>query len=489
MTLTDFLKASKGLLIAPAGHGKTHTIGNCVKLCPDNSVQLILTHTHAGIASLRAKFKKIGISNNKYKLETISGFAQRLVFAYVHKDKIPKQEEKGYFDFIIRKSIDLLSLVSVQTVVKNSFQGVFVDEYQDCTIDQHNMIMRLADLMPTHILGDELQGIFSFAGRKVEFDKELADFERFDFLTEPWRWKLNGNCEKLGHKILHIRERLLSNRTSFTLIHDEEAHFFVYEYSSNDNKYYTIRKCIDKIKDDSILLITPTYKDLESGRLRGGIIDRADMRKRMGIEYSFTLLEAIDDKSFYSVSKDVDDLMKGISRSRRKIFKIYEMLTKFTFNITELKEWINPEKNNIKQKRDNFKGLSNALNEHCNTFIEDSSMNNFYRIFNFFYEALRLRPKRPELLHSLAVCMKNALTNNISVYESMVEYKNRIRQIGKKVEGRCMGTTLLTKGLEFDTVVVIDAHLFLDKKNFYVAISRACKNVIIFTESKRITLN
>ena len=44
MTLTDFLKASKGLLIAPAGHGKTHTIGNCVKLCPDNSVQLILTH-------------------------------------------------------------------------------------------------------------------------------------------------------------------------------------------------------------------------------------------------------------------------------------------------------------------------------------------------------------------------------------------------------------------------------------------------------------
>ncbi len=55
--------------------------------------------------------------------------------------------------------------------------------------------MRFADLMPIHILGDELQGIFSFAGRKVEFNKELADFESFDFLTEPWRWKLNGNCE------------------------------------------------------------------------------------------------------------------------------------------------------------------------------------------------------------------------------------------------------------------------------------------------------
>ena len=104
MTLTDFLAAKKGLLIAPAGHGKTHTIGNCVKLCPDNSVQLVLTHTHAGIASLRAKFKKLGISNNKYKLETISGFAQRLVLAYVPKEKIPEQEAKNYFDYITKVS-------------------------------------------------------------------------------------------------------------------------------------------------------------------------------------------------------------------------------------------------------------------------------------------------------------------------------------------------------------------------------------------------
>lgn len=489
MTLTDFLKAKKGLLIAPAGHGKTHTIGNCVKSCPDDSVQLILTHTHAGIASLRAKLKKLGISNNKYKLETISGFAQRLVFAYVHKDKIPEQEERGYFDFIIKKSIDLLGLVSVQVVVKNSFQGVFVDEYQDCTLDQHCMIMRLADLMPAHILGDELQGIFSFAGKKVEFAKDLAGFERFDFLTEPWRWKLNGNCEKLGHKILHIRERLLSNRTSFTLVHDEEAHFFVYEYNPNDNGcYYTIKKHIGEIKDSSVLLITPSYWDSETGRLRGGIIDRADMRKRIGIEHTFALLEAIDDKSFYSVSKEVDNLVNTISRSRSKIRKIYDVLAKFTFNVTELKEWIEPKGNYIKHKRGENQKLSKELDNLCSAFVNDSSLDNFFLLFNFFYSTLHLRPKRPELLHSLTVCMKNAVSNSKNLYDNMVEYKNRIRQMGKKIEGRCMGTTLLTKGLEFDTVIILGAHLFTDKKNFYVAISRACKNVVILTESKRITL-
>ena len=70
----------------------------------------------------------------------------------------------------------------------------------------------------------------------------------------------------------------------------------------------------------------------------------------------------------------------------------------------------------------------------------------------------------------------------------MIEYKNRIRQIGKKVEGRCMGTTLLTKGLEFDTVIIVDAHLFSDKRNFYVAISRACKKIVILTASTAISL-
>lgn len=489
MTLTDFLAAKKGLLIAPAGHGKTHTIGNCVKLCPDNSVQLVLTHTHAGIASLRAKFKKLGISNNKYKLETISGFAQRLVLAYVPKEKIPEQEAKNYFDYIIEKAAQLLKLASVQSVIKYSFQGVFVDEYQDCTVAQHNMIMKLADLMPIHVLGDELQGIFSFVGQKVEFAKNLEDFERFDFLTEPWRWKLNGNCEKLGQKILRIREKLLSERTSFRLVHDEDAHFFVHEYNPNDNGYYAIiKKYIDKINDKSILLITPSYIEAETGRLRGGITDRADMRKRMGIEHSFALLEAIDDKSFYSVSKDIDNLINTIARSRIKIRKIYDVLTKFTFNITELKEWIEPQKNHIIQKRGEKQVLSKELDVFCQAFIKESSLMNFLNLFDFFYKILHLRPKRPELLHSLSVCMRNATSNNNSVYDNMIEYKNRIRQIGKKVEGRCMGTTLLTKGLEFDTVIIVDAHLFSDKRNFYVAISRACKKIVILTASTAISL-
>jgi len=43
----------------------------------------------------------------------------------------------------------------------------------------------------------------------------------------------------------------------------------------------------------------------------------------------------------------------------------------------------------------------------------------------------------------------------------MKKQKNILRRIGRKIFGKCMGTTLLTKGLEFDTVVILNAHKVL----------------------------
>ena len=46
--------------------------------------------------------------------------------------------------------------------IKSTYSGLFVDEYQDCTKKQHEIIKILAELIPTRILGDFLQGIFEF---------------------------------------------------------------------------------------------------------------------------------------------------------------------------------------------------------------------------------------------------------------------------------------------------------------------------------------
>lgn len=72
--------------------------------------------------------------------------------------------------------------------------------------------------------------------------------------------------------------------------------------------------------------------------------------------------------------------------------------------------------------------------------------------------------------------------NKQTVYDSMSKIRNSKRHIGKSIRGRNIGTTLLTKGLEFETVVILNAQQFNCPKNFYVAITRASKRLVVFSE-------
>ena len=62
--ISKFLSHPKALVVAPAGYGKTHFIVEAVKFCSGKS--LILTHTHAGVASLRQKLNKEKFYHGKY---------------------------------------------------------------------------------------------------------------------------------------------------------------------------------------------------------------------------------------------------------------------------------------------------------------------------------------------------------------------------------------------------------------------------------------
>lgn len=53
MDIDTFLSANKSMVIAPAGFGKTYTIAECIASYRGEKRVLVLTHTHAGIASLK----------------------------------------------------------------------------------------------------------------------------------------------------------------------------------------------------------------------------------------------------------------------------------------------------------------------------------------------------------------------------------------------------------------------------------------------------
>ncbi len=455
----EFLSKSHSLLIAPAGYGKTHTISECLN--HTEGKQLILTHTHAGVSSIKEKLKKAKIDSKKYSVETITSYAQKYVLAYSKKEEIPNQEvPKTYYPFIIKEFIRFLKLSPIRKIVKSNYTGLFVDEYQDCTEAQHELVLLLAELFPCRILGDPLQGIFSFNDRLVDLDnvEDMKEFLDDSFeLSTPWRWKIGGN-EKLGNDLKNIRKLLLEKKSvdlsEFSSINLKETED-LYDKENSTEIFKIIRE------EKSLLIISPISTN-NSSRL--SFIQR--------FSNLCLLMESIDDKDFYKISKELDDLVENYS------FKTLKDIMLKLFAKTDLNEWFNDK--GIKNKKDiEDKKRTEPIKERLEKLNSIFSFDELLKILNDISRTLKIKCYRKELLYSLKSALQEAQEEKLTVYESMMNHRNLVRRNGKKVTGKCVGTTLLTKGLEFETVIIIDVQKFDCPKNLYVALTRASKKLYI----------
>lgn len=492
---TDFIKCQRGLLIAPAGHGKTTAIADCLLQCPEKSCQLILTHTHAGIASIRKKFQQKNIPSSKYQLETITGFAQRYVIGFLGSSVLPDEADKHYFSEAIEKCRVLMQSKLVQIVIQSSYDGVFVDEYQDCTIDQHEMIMKLAYNLPLHLLGDPLQGIFSFESKPlVDFDRDLGLFTRFDCLPFPWRWK--DSNPSLGIDIFNIRQKLL-NGEDIILSDNIYTQIFVEQYLNPHGEYdreYNrwLRRIINKHDSDSFLIICPSYWDVTKfgqDHLRGDLSDRISLKSIIDFSNKFLIIDAIDGSKYYSVAQAIDKYIMQVLTKRKikKLDRLIDILDSLYINKTSVKYWI--KSNRFISKNAPNADRGKTLKQLFQAFEQQANAESLFRVIDYVLSLPNIKCHHKEVFFAVKSCVTIAKNNKLSIFEAMKIYKSRIRHRGRSIEGRCIGTTLLTKGLEFDTVIVMDAHKFVDAKNFYVAISRACKKLIILTDNNILHFN
>ncbi len=459
----DFISKNKSLLIAPAGYGKTYTISECLK--HTNGLHLILTHTHAGVASLKEKIKNNGIPYDKYRVETIHSYAQKYVKAFYSGTDIPKQENQEYFPFIIKQATQLIKINPIKDIIKLTYTGLFVDEYQDCTKSQHEFIMVLAKILPIHILADPLQGIFDFKEEIINFNYDLSEFEKFE-LNTPRRWEKTNPA--LGKCLKKIREKLenqkdidsTKSRNTIEVILTNENDIL------NNGSAYN-RKIWDLINEnENILIIHPDSKNIN---LRLNLIKI--------FNNGFRLVEAIDDKDFYKFSDNFD------KSTPNNIYKIVFDFMCNVFNKSEIKKWFN-EKNIIKKRSLQDKEIIEPIQKDFEELKNSNNKISFVKVMNILKKISKLnniKCYRKELFYDISTALEEAEYNGVSVYEAMINIKNRKRRMGKEIKGKCIGTTLLVKGLEFETVAVLNAHKFNDPKNFYVALTRASKKLVIFT--------
>lgn len=486
----EFISKPKSLLIAPAGYGKTFSLAKCIEYTKGKS--LILTHTHAGIASIKEKLINLNIPSKKYNIATITGYAQKYMLAFYNEKNIPAITNGNYFEFVISKTSELFKYKPIKKIIKSSYNNLFVDEYQDCTINLHNMIMLLADILPTHIFGDPLQGIFDFKDKLIDFETNLTDFnENIVKLNIPYRWINNGNNKDLGGTFVKIRKCLESENKIINLNnYDAIKSILIKEndiFKKNSDYYKKLSQIINNKDYNNLLIIVPEYKN-EKNIPQGTIKNRARLKSFYDYSGKLFLLTAIDEKDSYLLSENADTLIATKNKNAITYNKIKTSILDKLFIKKNLNEYI--KNNNLISKRNPKKKLvSDELKKQLDNFINNPSPKSLLSLIKFMKNTKKFKPQRIDLLYNFIKAIEISNNECKSIYEGMVSYKNMIRKIGKKIDGKCIGTTLLTKGLEFDTVVILDAHRFIDHKNFYVAITRACKNLFVFSEKNILDFN
>ena len=467
-----FLAPNKSMILAPAGHGKTHTIVDCLEIFEsfENKKILILTHTHAGIASIKEKIKDRNIDSKKYELQTICSFALNLASDYIRKSALPDDSDMSEKYKVSQNiAIRLLKCTPIQAVIKAKYEHLIVDEYQDCDLVQHQLIENLAQIVKVHILGDHMQGIFDFNDKPINLNgSECEEYRKnLQILTKPWRW-INAENVELGKDIITIRILLeqnqnidLRNYSSIEFIHTNKNDI----HNNHSPLKKTLRNILNKHYKSNVLIIHPVTHNKD---LRVNIIKSLN---------NLGMIESIDDKDYYETVMNFES-----KRGQQLILAIISFL-KITCAASQISDWFKDDGTLKNKKKDEDKIVMNQIKQFSHNIELFPSPKNILDFINYLQQELECRIIRSDLYHTIIKILGVACSQKISLSEALKNNRDKVRRIGRKIKGKYIGTTLLTKGLECETVMVLDADKFDSSKHLYVALSRCCSRLIVASSS------
>ena len=468
MDIEAFLSADKSMVIAPAGYGKTHTIAEAIAAYKGEKKVLVLTHTHAGIASLKKKFDDLHIPSSKYHLDTICSYALVLTKTYhINKDEIPTEAQtSAMFNFAVEHATKILHAKPIKSLLNAKFDHLIVDEYQDCTESQHRMIMEMSVTLKTHLLGDPLQGIFGFGEAIVNFDHpSFAPFyANSQQLGTPWRW-LNAGRNDLGQDLALIREKL-NNKEDVNLGDYHSIEFLLAtetDYTQKRSAYK--QKVLDVLRDEDVLLIHPRSEN-PAGRVR--FIQQFPQLR---------MIESIDDRSYYDYCDAFDS-----SEGNDLVVATVEMMRKLA-KAGAIDVWFNDHCNLKRKRKEGDLRERNKLAGIIEPLMARKSYGNVAALIEAIQKLPEVKVYRKDMAEDLCKALRDAERLGITAKEAIERNRNIIRRKGRRIQGKGIGTTLLTKGMEFDTVVVLNAHQFKDRKHLDVALARCCKRLVVIANT------
>jgi hypothetical protein len=182
------------LVEAPAGYGKTEeavvAAQRAATALPKGKEVLFLTHTNGARDTFNRR-----LGRAPAVMKTIHSLAAEIVELYAAPLDLPRPlrpfDDAPGFDAMVRLAIQVLrNRPEVARGLSVRHPLILVDEYQDCTEDQHDLVQLIAAPAESRLrlFGDGLQGIFEFTGAQVVWQDLVKKYPTVHLIT-PWRWR------------------------------------------------------------------------------------------------------------------------------------------------------------------------------------------------------------------------------------------------------------------------------------------------------------
>ena len=459
----DLASIGRGLVVAPAGCGKTQLITDALARHSGAKPILVLTHTNAGVAALRGRLEKAGVKPAAYRATTLDGFAIRLISTFPqragHDARIVTGSRPNY-DAIRDAAARLVAAGHVHDILAASYERLFVDEYQDCSIRQHALVTWLAQSLPTAIVGDPFQSIFGFGTDPLaDWNTEvIAFFPVSGELTTPWRWN-NAGAPDLGNWLLSIRSNLAKG-TPIDLRTAPAGVQWIQLDGRRDDALRVAAAAVDAPGDTKVLIIgestDPRGQRRFARQVDGAVtVEAVDLRDLTDFGAS---LDVSGTKALSVVAAFAENLMSNFSADDL-------VRTTASARVGTL-----------------GRGLSD-MEQAAVVFEEEPTLFRVADLLVAINRAGGVRCYRPAVLAAAQRALQLAgSTGGPSFQEATVAIREQSRLVGRPLARRSVGSTLLLKGLEADISVVLNAGA-LNARNLYVAMTRGSRRVLVCSES------
>jgi len=336
--------------------------------------------------------------------------------------------------------VRLLGYESVRAVLRASYAGVFVDEYQDCGVPQHEIVLALSTLLPVRVLGDPMQAIFNFGDeRVVAWSVVEKAFVPLPGLSEPHRWSRTN--PELGLTIQNARADLEAGRTAS--LSSEQVSILEYSGGLGD-QVQRVRTYADQYPGESVAVIFRNRNQVERfSRASGG---------------AFQIVESVEPDIMQECRQadhaTGEEVIPPLSRAVGKLALKLEINR--TMEVLGGRE-IEPRSGNGSEAAKHAAGLLEAL------------------------AGVGFKPFRWELWWDLrkSVELWNA-GRTAGLGDALRQTRAARSRRGRVLKKWHVGLQHVLKGLEFDHTVVCDSGE--DPELAYVSISRASKSMAVMGE-------